>query len=112
MKHVSLSALAFATLMGLSTAAFAGPIWVFSGSTGSQAADAGIITLTQNGANSVDVSVDLKNGYGFINSGGPPTAFPLKSAGVGQLELKFNNPPPGPYTPTPRSPSIWPGRTR
>jgi len=77
MKHATLSALTFATLMGLSTAAFAGPIWVFSNSTGSQAADAGIITLTQNGANAVNVSVDLKNGLGFINSGGPHTPFAL-----------------------------------
>src|SRR3569833_1302112 len=98
MKHASLSALAFATVMGLSTAAFAGPIWVFSASTGSQPADVGVITLTQNTANSVDVSVDLKNGYGFVNTGGSHTPFAFNLAGTGALSISFTTPAGGQYT--------------
>jgi len=98
MRLASVSVLAFTTLMGLSTAAFAGPIWVFSDSTGKQATDVGVITLTQNGANAVDVSVDLKNGYGFINSGGPHTPFAFNLAGTGALSISFTTPAGGHYT--------------
>ena len=98
MKHATLSALTFATLMGLSTAAFAGPIWVFSDSTGTQPADVGVITLTQNGANAVNVSVDLKNGYGFVNTGGSHTPFAFNLAGTGALGISFTTPAGGHYT--------------
>ena len=98
MKHASLSALAFAAVMGLSTAAFAGPIWVFSNSTGMQPTDVGVITLTQNGANAVNVSVDLKNGYGFVNTGGAHTPFAFNLAGTGALSIGFTTPSGGQYT--------------
>ncbi|HET7086573.1 MAG TPA: PEP-CTERM sorting domain-containing protein [Rhizomicrobium sp.] len=98
MRIASLSALAFVTVTGFSTAAFAGPIWVFSDSTGSQASDVGVITLTQNGANSVKVSVDLKDGYGFINSGGPHTPFAFNLKGSGALDISFTTPAGGHYT--------------
>lgn len=98
MRLASLSALAFTALVGLSTAASAGPIWVFSDSTGTHATDVGIITLTQNGANSVDVSVDLKDGYGFVNTGGPHTPFAFNLAGTGALGIHFTTPAGGDYT--------------
>ena len=101
MKRATLSALTFATVMGLSTAAFAGPIWIFSTSTGSQPTDVGVITLTQNAANplnAVDVSVDLKNGYGFINSGGPHTPFAFNLAGTGALSINWTTPVNGQYS--------------
>lgn len=98
MRLASLSALAFTALMGLSTTAFAGPIWVFSTSTGSQVSDVGVITLTQNGDYAVDVSVDLKNGYGFVNTGGPHTPFAFNLAGTGALSIDFTTPAGGDYT--------------
>src|SRR4051794_22665028 len=85
MKLASLSALAFASVVGLSTAAYAGPIWVFSSSIGKQVSDVGVVTLTQNGGNSVDVAVDLKDGYGFINTGGQHTPFAFNLSGSGAL---------------------------
>jgi len=98
MKLASLSALALASFVGLSTAAYAGPIWVFSSSTGKQVSDVGAITLTQNGANSVDVAVDLKDGYGFVNSGGQHTPLAFNLAGSGALSINFTTPLGGHYT--------------
>ena len=58
---------------------------VFDVSEGVQPANVGKITLTQSGANSVIVGVDLLDGYGFLNTGGPHTPFAFNltpSAGV------------------------------
>jgi len=35
----------------------------------------GTVTLTQNGANEVDIEVALAAGFGFVNTGGPHTSF-------------------------------------
>jgi len=96
----SLSAIAFTALMGLSSAAMAGPIWIYSTSTGTQPSNVGVITLTQNGANSVDVDVDLINStYGFLNTGGPHTPFAFNLAGgTSGLSITFTTPPGGIYS--------------
>ena len=79
--------------------AMAGPIYTFSVSQGVQPANVGTITLTQNGLNSVDVSVDLLPGYGFINSGGPHTPFAFNLAESGALSISsFTNPLNGIYS--------------
>jgi hypothetical protein len=68
--------------------AFAGPIYTFSTSTGSQPSDVGIIILTQVNSTTVDVLVDLKDTtlplpeYGFLNTGGPHTPFAFTIAGT------------------------------
>jgi hypothetical protein len=67
--------------------AHAGPTYSFGTSVGTQPANAGIITLTQNGANAVTVSVDLAAGYGFINTGGPHTPFAFSVQGAGALSI-------------------------
>jgi hypothetical protein len=53
----------------------------FSTSTGIQPSNVGQITLTQVNANTVNVFVDLLNGYGFMNSGGPHTPFAFNLSG-------------------------------
>jgi len=89
---IALGAGAFA-LLAATTTAQAGPIWVFSTSTGSQPSNAGVITLTQNGTDSVDVNVNLINPtYGFVNTGGPHTPFAFNLAGSGALDITFNTP--------------------
>ena len=67
--------------------AIAGVVRVFSVSEGIQPSNVGTITLTQNGANAVDVSVDLLDGYGFLNTGGPHTPFAFNLAGSGTLSI-------------------------
>lgn len=67
--------------------AHAGPTYSFSTSVGTQPSNAGIITLTQNGANAVTVSVDLASGFGFINTGGPHTPFAFSLQGTGALSI-------------------------
>ncbi len=90
-KILPVAALAFAA--SLSTAAFAGPVYTFNTSTGVQPSNVGIITLTQNGANAVDVNVDLINAtYGFLNTGGPHTPFAFNLAGAGALGITFTTP--------------------
>jgi hypothetical protein len=78
--------------------AMAGPIYSFSVSQGVQPANVGTITLTQNGANSVDVGVDLLAGYGFINTGGPHTPFAFNLSGSGALSIAFTTPLNGIYS--------------
>ena len=66
-------------LFAVTTAALAGPIFVFSTSVGTQPSNVGTITLTQVTATTVDVLVDLLDTslplprYGFVNTGGPQT---------------------------------------
>jgi hypothetical protein len=96
----SLPAIAFTALIGLSSAATAGPIWVYSTSTGTQPSNVGVITLTQDGADAVDVDVDLINStYGFLNSGGPHTPFAFNLfGGTSGLGITFTTPPGGIYS--------------
>ena len=90
-KTLAVAALAFTASMG--TAAFAGPVYTFNTSTGIQPSNVGVITLTQNGANAVDVNVDLiSSTYGFLNTGGPHTPFAFNLAGAGALGITFTTP--------------------
>src|SRR5262245_1691958 len=91
--------LTFATSIALSaTSAMAGPMYTFSLSEGVQPADVGVITLTQNGPNAVDVSVDLLPNYGFVNTGGPHTPFAFNLSGAGALSIApFTTPAGGVY---------------
>lgn len=72
---------------------------VFDVSEGVQPANVGKITLTQSGANSVIVSVDLLDGYGFLNTGGPhtPFAFNLTPSAGGLSISNFSTPLNGVY---------------
>jgi hypothetical protein len=81
-----------ATLALSATSAMAGPIYTFDVSAGTQPSDVGIITLTQDSANSVDVNVDLLPGYGFVNTGGPHTPFAFNLSGSGALSIDFTTP--------------------
>jgi hypothetical protein len=67
---------------------------VYNVSEGIQPANVGTITLTQNDANSVIVSVDLLDGYGFLNTGGPHTPFAFNlTASAGVLSISpFSTP--------------------
>lgn len=92
-KILPATALAFAASLALSTAALAGPVYTFNTSTGIQPSNVGVITLTQNGANAVDVNVDLiSTTYGFLNTGGPHTPFAFNLAGSGALGISFTTP--------------------
>jgi hypothetical protein len=98
MKHTVLKSAAcalglVALALSASTAALAGPMYTFNTSVGTQLSNAGVITLTQNGANSVNVNVDLINPtYGFVNTGGPHTPFAFSLAGAGALSIAFTTP--------------------
>ena len=72
---------------------------VFSVSEGVQPANVGTITLTQSDANSVIVSVDLLDGYGFLNTGGPHTPFAFNlTPSAGTLSIStFSTPVNGVY---------------
>jgi len=97
-NSTSLPVLAFMALMALPTAALAGPIYTFGASSGTQPSNVGAITLTQNGANAVDVNVDLINStYGFLNTGGPHTPFAFNLVGAGALSIAFTTPVAGTY---------------
>lgn len=67
--------------------------YTFTTSEGTQPADVGVITISQLDANTVKVLVDLKTGYGFLNTGGPhtPFAFSLSGAEAG-LSATFIQP--------------------
>lgn len=96
--HVRWKQLLFVTALVCSaSSAMAGPTYTFDVSEGLQPANVGNITLTQDGADSVNVSVDLLSGYGFINSGGPHTPFTFNLSGTGALSLDFTTPPNGTY---------------
>jgi len=81
-------------IVGLSTPALAGPMYVFNTSSGTQPSDVGTITLTQVNSTSVDVSLVFKAAnYGIVNTGGPhvPFGFNLAS-GSGTLGISFVTP--------------------
>ena len=65
---------------------------------GTQPTNVGSITLTQSGSDSVNVAVDLLDGYGFVNTGGPhtPFAFNIKGGSTG-LSAVFTTPAGGVY---------------
>ena len=88
---------AVAILALSATPAMAGPLYTFGISEGTQPSDVGTVTLTQDGANSVDVSVDLLPGYGFVNTGGPHTPFAFNLSGVGTPSIDFTTPLDGIY---------------
>jgi len=97
-KNVALPVLALMALVAVPTAALAGPVYTFSTSTGIQPSNVGAITLTQNGANAVNVNVDLiSSTYGFLNTGGPHTPFAFNLAGAGALSISFTTPVAGTY---------------
>lgn len=110
MKQSSFKSLALAlaastiALMASTSDALAGPIsgstWVFSSSTGTQPSNVGTITLTQNGAG-VNVKVDLLDGYGFVNTGGPHTFFGFNLADTSNLNISFLTPAGGTFSPKP-----------
>ena len=72
---------------------------VFNVSEGIHPANVGTITLTQNDANSVIVSVDLLDGYGFLNTGGKHTPFAFNlTPSAGALSISaFSTPLNGVY---------------
>ncbi|HTE16176.1 MAG TPA: hypothetical protein VK642_13960, partial [Burkholderiales bacterium] len=93
MRSLTKAALSATLMLGfMATSAMAGPIYTFSVSAGTQPINVGVITLTQNGANSVNVGVDLLAGYGFINTGGPHTPFAFNLAGSSALSISFTTP--------------------
>lgn len=94
--HRSATAAAFLVLT--SASAIAGPTLTFNTSEGTQPANVGTITLTQNGADAVDVLVDLLPDYGFVNTGGKhtPFAFNLSGSEAG-LSITFTTPASGIY---------------
>jgi hypothetical protein len=99
LKSAAFAACALAIAASASTPALAGPMYTFATSTGAQPSNAGVITLTQNGANAVDVTVDLVNPtYGFVNTGGPHTPFAFTLAGSGVLSIVFTTPVGGTYS--------------
>src|SRR5262245_36573501 len=105
LPRLRLAALAMAGLTMAAAPAFAGPIYTFTTSVGSQPSNVGTITLTQIDSTSVDVLVDLADTslplpqYGFINSGGPHTPFAFTLAGTETgVSATFIQPPNGVYT--------------
>jgi hypothetical protein len=79
------------------TSAMAGPILTFSVSEGVQPADVGTITVTQAGADSVTIGVDLDPGYGFLNTGGPHTPFAFNVEDATDLSIAWTQPVNGTY---------------
>ena len=71
---------------------------IFSVSTGIQPSNVGTVTLTQVDFDTVNVTVDLLSGYGFLNTGGPhtPFAFNLSGSEAG-LSASFITPTAGTY---------------
>jgi len=87
-KIKSIITLAVAATIGLSaTFAMAGPLYTFSVSQGTQPTNVGIITLTQVDFDSVQIGVDLLDGYGFVNTGGPHTPLAFNLNGSGALSI-------------------------
>ena len=79
-----MAGIAATALLIASDSAQAGPTLNFSFTeteVGAFTPPVGSVTLTQNGANSVNVFVDLPTGYGFINSGNK-TPFTFNVAGT------------------------------
>lgn len=99
-KTLAIALATGAALMAVCSAAQAGPIYVFSNSTGTQPSNVGVITLTQVDTTHVSVNVDLLSGYGFVNTGGPhtPFAFNLDGSLTGLMISSWNTPVGGSYT--------------
>jgi hypothetical protein len=99
-KTLAIALATGAALMAVCSAAQAGPIYVFSNSTGTQPSNVGVITLTQVDTTHVSVNVDLLSGYGFVNTGGPhtPFAFNLDGSLTGLTISSWNTPVGGSYT--------------
>jgi hypothetical protein len=76
-------------------AAVAGPTYTFSTSVGTQPSDVGTVTIMQVNANTVDVLLDLRDGYGIINNN-IPFAFTLAGSEAG-LSATFLQPSGGGY---------------
>jgi hypothetical protein len=100
LKTLAIAMATSAALLAVSSAAQAGPIFVFSTSTGTQPSNVGTITVTQVDANHVSLNVDLLSGYGFVNSGGPhtPFAFNLNGGLTGLAISSWSTPVGGSYT--------------
>lgn len=96
MRTIAIAAIGF---LAASVSAQAGPTLTFN-FTETQVAQfaspVGSVTLTQNGANSVNVFVDLPTGFGFINSGNK-TPFTFNLAGA--LTVLFTTPVGGNFVP-------------
>ena len=84
-------------LIGFSAVSFADSI-TYSTSVGTQPSDVGAITLTQVNATTVKVLLDLKPGYGILNTGGPHTPFAFNLAHEDNLSISFVQPSGGTYT--------------
>ena len=94
-----LRAMAVVAMMGVAAEAQAGPTLEFDfteTAVGAFTPPIGYVRLTQNGANSVDVLVDLPTGYGFINTGNK-TPFTFNVGLTGALTVAFINPVGGAY---------------
>ena len=75
-------ALALAAVLTVGPALAGAQTYTFMNSVGIQPFDVGTITLSQVNGTTVNVSVDLKDGYGFVNTGGPHTPFAFNLAGT------------------------------
>lgn len=89
--------LIFAMAFSISASSAMAVPYTFDVSEGVQPDNVGTIMLMQDGANSVNVSVDLLKGYGFINTGGPHTPFTFNLSGTGALSINFSSPLNGSY---------------
>jgi len=99
-KTLAIALATGAALVAVCSAAQAGPIYVFSTSTGLQPSNVGTITVTQVDSTHVSLNVDLLSGYGFVNSGGPhtPFAFNLNGSLTGLAISNWSTPVGGSYT--------------
>jgi hypothetical protein len=93
------TALRIGAALALTAAPALAQSYSFITSVGTQPGNVGTITLTQNGANSVNVLVDLlSTTYGFLNTGGPHTPFAFNIAGSETgLSAVFTSPAGGSY---------------
>jgi len=84
----------------LSSPALAGPVYIFSTSSGAQPSNVGTITLTQVDSNSVDVDLTfITPNYGLVNTGGPHVTFGFNLAGaLDTLDISFVTPVSGAFT--------------
>lgn len=89
---------AAAALVAISAATASAQTFSFITSVGTQPTDVGTITLTQNGS-SVDVYVNLRDGFGFLNTGGQHTPFAFNLGGTStNLAATFTEPTGGAFT--------------
>jgi hypothetical protein len=106
MRIVTTAAAAIAIAAVSAGPAFAGPTYTFalnSSDIPQLNTNIGTITLTQDGANAVDILVDLNpkgtgSIYGFINTGGPHTPFVFDLANKLNLSVTFTQPTGGNFT--------------